>query len=356
MSHAGLKFPSMFAATQHDPAPRPNVLCVAENSRLGFGPTDTTTFQNCSWPNSETLLGIEPPLRRAHSRPRTSGKERDSESGLDNFGARYDSSQYGRFMTPDWNALPSPVPFSDLTNPQSLNLYAYVRNNPLSLVDPDGHDCVYLNDSGGDVESVDHHSNSGECKDNGGAWAEGYVVKSNVAVDSNSNQVLIGSNLSLTASGVSGNLTVGTPGQASDTSPLTVREFLSRGPDFIQFSLSVGIPYLLNIVGPTANLNLDRNGNVYLSGGVAVGKTLWQVAGSVTANDLYTGSKPSPSQLNSFLTGNSFSFTAGVWAGVQGGWTPGSGYSVGVGVVSPQVGGAWTYGGKIGSIGSKWGW
>jgi RHS repeat-associated protein len=29
------------------------------------------------------------------------GKERDSESGLDNFGARYDSSQYGRFMSPD---------------------------------------------------------------------------------------------------------------------------------------------------------------------------------------------------------------------------------------------------------------
>src|SRR5579863_10303967 len=28
-------------------------------------------------------------------------KERDSESGLDNFGARYDSSQYGRFMSPD---------------------------------------------------------------------------------------------------------------------------------------------------------------------------------------------------------------------------------------------------------------
>jgi RHS repeat-associated protein len=29
------------------------------------------------------------------------GKERDSESGLDNFGARYDSSSMGRFMTPD---------------------------------------------------------------------------------------------------------------------------------------------------------------------------------------------------------------------------------------------------------------
>jgi RHS repeat-associated protein len=29
------------------------------------------------------------------------GKEWDPESGLNEFGARYDSSQYGRFMTPD---------------------------------------------------------------------------------------------------------------------------------------------------------------------------------------------------------------------------------------------------------------
>jgi hypothetical protein len=31
------------------------------------------------------------------------------------------------------------VPYADLTNPQSLNLYGYVTNNPLSDVDPDGH-------------------------------------------------------------------------------------------------------------------------------------------------------------------------------------------------------------------------
>src|SRR6266699_3177854 len=66
------------------------------------------------------------------------GKERDSESGLDNFGARYNSSQYGRFMTPDWSARPTPVPFADLANPQSLNLYSYVANNPLNLTDPTG--------------------------------------------------------------------------------------------------------------------------------------------------------------------------------------------------------------------------
>jgi len=70
------------------------------------------------------------------------GKERDSESGLDNFGARYNSSQYGRFMTPDWSDDPSPVPWADLANPQSLNLYAYVDNNPLSHIDPNGHGCA----------------------------------------------------------------------------------------------------------------------------------------------------------------------------------------------------------------------
>src|SRR5580704_8092878 len=39
------------------------------------------------------------------------GKERDAESGLDNFGARYDSSNLGRFMTPDWSAKADPVPY-----------------------------------------------------------------------------------------------------------------------------------------------------------------------------------------------------------------------------------------------------
>jgi RHS repeat-associated protein len=61
------------------------------------------------------------------------GKERDSESGLDNFGARYDSSSMGRFMTPD-PLLNSGRPWE----PQSWNRYAYVLNNPLNIVDPTG--------------------------------------------------------------------------------------------------------------------------------------------------------------------------------------------------------------------------
>src|SRR5207244_9774370 len=61
------------------------------------------------------------------------GKERDSESGLDNFGARYFGSAMGRFVTPDSTG------YSSLANPQAWNLYAYTLNNPLKYNDPSGH-------------------------------------------------------------------------------------------------------------------------------------------------------------------------------------------------------------------------
>jgi RHS repeat-associated protein len=76
---------------------------------------------------------MQPVLRWEGIRSRYTGKERDSESGLDNFGARYNSSQYGRFMSPD------PLG-GHLTDPQTLNKYAYVRNNPINLTDPTGLD------------------------------------------------------------------------------------------------------------------------------------------------------------------------------------------------------------------------
>jgi RHS repeat-associated protein len=70
------------------------------------------------------------------------GKERDSESGLDNFGARYYGSNLGRFMRPD----PSNLGAID-DYPQSWNGYAYVGNNPLNALDPNGEDYYLI---GGD--------------------------------------------------------------------------------------------------------------------------------------------------------------------------------------------------------------
>jgi RHS repeat-associated protein len=77
---------------------------------------------------------------------RYTGKERDTESGLDYFGARYYGSSMGRFMSPD------PIKFTDerLLNPaNTLNLYSYAANNPLKFVDPDGQDVTYFYDQGG---------------------------------------------------------------------------------------------------------------------------------------------------------------------------------------------------------------
>jgi RHS repeat-associated protein len=67
------------------------------------------------------------------------GKMRDPETGLDYFGARYYSSGTARWMLPDWSAVPEAVPYADISNPQSLNLYTYVGNNPINGVDADGH-------------------------------------------------------------------------------------------------------------------------------------------------------------------------------------------------------------------------
>jgi RHS repeat-associated protein len=60
-------------------------------------------------------------------------KERDVETGLDYFRARYYSSNLGRFTSPD-------VPFADQweADPQSWNRYAYVGNNPTNAIDPLG--------------------------------------------------------------------------------------------------------------------------------------------------------------------------------------------------------------------------
>ena len=59
------------------------------------------------------------------------GKELDEDTGLYYYEARYYDSAIGRFVSLDpW--------FGDVSDPQSLNKYSYVRNNPMNYVDPTG--------------------------------------------------------------------------------------------------------------------------------------------------------------------------------------------------------------------------
>jgi RHS repeat-associated protein len=103
------------------------------------------------------------------------GKERDSESGLDYFGARHYSSSFGRFIIPDWAAKPVTVPYATLGNPQSLNLYSYVQNNPTVVVDSDGHGDA----TGGFCDANRCYSTAADDRDNVGV---GTIVKQTLGI------------------------------------------------------------------------------------------------------------------------------------------------------------------------------
>jgi RHS repeat-associated protein len=92
------------------------------------------------------------------------GKERDSESGLDNFEARYYSSSLGRFMRPDPNGAGAATRV-----PQSWNAYSYVLNNPINATDPTGLWCVW-EDNTHDDRPGDGGATEGQCDEQGGHW------------------------------------------------------------------------------------------------------------------------------------------------------------------------------------------
>jgi RHS repeat-associated protein len=69
-------------------------------------------------------------------RQKFTGKERDNETGLDYFGARYYASMQGRFTSSD----PMLMDHKRVIDPQRINAYVYARNNPLKFIDPDGKD------------------------------------------------------------------------------------------------------------------------------------------------------------------------------------------------------------------------
>jgi RHS repeat-associated protein len=99
-----------------------------------------------------TATGIQDPRRFA-------GRERDQETSFDYFGARYFSSGFGRFTSPD-------EPSNDQSpgDSQSWNLYTYARNNPFRFFDPDGTTCVHTSGQKGETITTDDSDGKG-CKE-----------------------------------------------------------------------------------------------------------------------------------------------------------------------------------------------
>src|ERR1035441_9555936 len=83
------------------------------------------------------------------------GKERDTETGLDYFGARYFSGAQGRFTSPD----PMIITGTRLLDPQGLNLYSYTRNRPTIAIDDGGLGTVVVTVGARQTASVSYTGN-----------------------------------------------------------------------------------------------------------------------------------------------------------------------------------------------------
>src|SRR6185437_8027296 len=110
----------------------------------------TQTPGGFSWAHADELgetdlsgpWGEPTNLQNGTSQIHFTGKLFDPETNFSYFGARYYNPALGRFLTPDWSEDPEAVPYANLENPQSLNLYSYVLNNPVTETDPDAHWCL----------------------------------------------------------------------------------------------------------------------------------------------------------------------------------------------------------------------
>ena len=146
-----------------------NAAVTARHDFLPFGEELTTS-------NRTAALGYGAYDNVMH---KYAGKERDAESGLDWFEARYLSSAQGRFTSPD-----DPLADQSASDPQSWNLYSYVRNNPLVNVDPSGQDCITTSNQ--TDKSVSVTVASGTCNGNVGTYVSGTVNTSSLTYNGTS--------------------------------------------------------------------------------------------------------------------------------------------------------------------------
>jgi len=185
-------------------------------------------------------------------------KERDAESGLDYFGARYYGSALGRFSGPD-----APLLDQSAEDPQSWNLYSYVRNNPLSNVDPTGQDCVYTGDF---ISTGTVGIQRGNCTQAGGTYYEGTIDTSSLTFNPDSGQL----SFNYTNGDTIGSATIGNvhgPSNSDDISPFGAAVIRSLGARTDASYQLIGVFAAGSVVGGAA----VANGLAVTGAGVADG-------------------------------------------------------------------------------------
>jgi RHS repeat-associated protein len=218
------------------------------------------------------------------SRSRYTAKERDTESGNDYFGARYYASTMGRWMSPDWSAKVMPVPYAKLGDPQSLNLYAYVMNNPMTRFDPDGHACDSLWHCAQSFLNVVEVKASASWGTQGSVqWGVGKAeyhatiagVEGKSGVGGGNRDVTVTTGLGASASASAGpakaSVSVNAGAQASTT-------------DGLSASASASAKVALGPASGSASASIDQDGpHTSLGPGASADKdTDWKVGGSLT--------------------------------------------------------------------------
>jgi len=244
------------------------------------------------------------------------GMERDGESGLDHTLFRQYASNLGRWLSPDPLA-------GDILNPQSLNRYPYVLNNPTNLIDPLGLDPEdHLDRIQEHIDRVLERIGRMEARAASlmrtGCRMDGIAINCGIA------QRLVASGLAAVCpnndcTGIrftaGGTIEQWIPGGQVCTTIGGVQycggaipgqwKTLFRLPDYYQFTLNINppLPYVATLVGWTGSVTVDRYGRWYVSPiGANVGKAPLTASGSLTAGWMVQSGTASPESIESFLT------------------------------------------------------
>ena len=324
-------------------------------------------------------------------------QEFDPESGLYNYNARLYDPVIGRFISAD--------PFVQAPfDPQTLNRYSYCRNNPLIYIDPSGYGffgdlwdsiqdigdsiwdaiqpyagpivytAVYVGLTFTPLDPITANMIAGAAAgavtgaDKGGlegaiagaftGGALGAFAGAFAGMDQMPGLVRAGLSFGLGAmqDQMTGKMGDGGGDNKNGSSSRVyngptyfdnVGSNYAREPDFVTGTFSFSPLKYIPVFSWSISGTLDRYGNWYWSIiGPGFGRAPKAVSGALTANWIIqpsNGVMPKEHELSNFLSGHGITGAAGNWAGGNIIYSFGNGYAAGFGIVSPQLGGNYSY-------------